>query len=83
MGSYVPNTAKERQEMLSTMGMTSMDQLFQSIPDEVKLKRSFRSPRERQNLRCVVKWKEWLEGTGSSSLYSGEPAHTGILFRRS
>lgn len=50
MGSYVPNTAKERQEMLSTMGMTSMDQLFQSIPDEVKLKRELQIPKGKTEL---------------------------------
>lgn len=50
MGSYVPNTAKERQEMLSTMGMTSMDQLFQSIPDEVKLKKELQIPKGKTEL---------------------------------
>lgn len=50
MGSYVPNTANERQEMLSTMGMTSMDQLFQSIPDEVKLKKELQIPKGKTEL---------------------------------
>lgn len=38
MGSYVPNTEKERVEMLNEIGMQSMDELFVHIPDEVKVK---------------------------------------------
>ena len=38
MGSYVPNTIEERQEMLEEIGYASMDDLFRDVPDEVKLK---------------------------------------------
>ena len=50
MGSYVPNTEKERREMLSTMGMDSMEQLFWSIPDAVKLKKELQIPRGKTEL---------------------------------
>ena len=37
MGSYVPSTLQERQEMLESIGLSSIDQLFSHIPDELKL----------------------------------------------
>lgn len=38
MGSYVPNTLEERQEMLKEIGYSSIEDLFAHIPDEVKIK---------------------------------------------
>jgi glycine dehydrogenase subunit 1 len=39
MGSYVPNTKEEQQEMLRSIGMKSFDELFANIPNKVKLNR--------------------------------------------
>lgn len=44
MGSYVPSTLKERQEMLESMGMSSIDELFAHIPSELKLGRELDLP---------------------------------------
>lgn len=44
MGSYVPSTLQERQEMLESIGLSSIDQLFSHIPDELKLKRELNLP---------------------------------------
>jgi glycine dehydrogenase subunit 1 len=44
MGSYVPNTKAEQQQMLSEIGFSSMDDLFAHIPDEVKIKGSLNIP---------------------------------------
>lgn len=38
MGSYLPNTKQEQQEMLKAAGYESFDELFANIPEEVKLK---------------------------------------------
>lgn len=38
MGSYLPNTRQEQQEMLSEVGYESFDALFAHIPEEVKVK---------------------------------------------
>lgn len=38
MGSYVPVTEKDREEMLKKIGIASMDDLFGMIPDNVKIK---------------------------------------------
>ncbi len=44
MKSYVPNTAAERVEMLKTIGLNSMDELFGDIPNELKLNRPLELP---------------------------------------
>ncbi|MBQ3849470.1 MAG: aminomethyl-transferring glycine dehydrogenase subunit GcvPA [Clostridia bacterium] len=44
MKSYVPNTQKERQEMLAEIGMKSMDDLFADIPADLKLSRPLDLP---------------------------------------
>ena len=38
MKSYVPNTAAQRAEMLRAIGMSSMEDLFRDIPEDVRLK---------------------------------------------
>lgn len=44
MGSYIPNTEKEQNQMLSEIGFQSMEELFGHIPDEVKLKDGLNIP---------------------------------------
>lgn len=44
MGSYVPSTLQERQEMLESIGLSSIDQLFSHIPDALKLKGELNLP---------------------------------------
>ena len=44
MGSYVPSTLKERQEMLESIGHSSIDELFAHIPDDLKLNRELNLP---------------------------------------
>ena len=44
MRSYVPNTEKERMEMLADIGMSSMDELFKDIPADLKLDRPLDLP---------------------------------------
>ena len=38
MGTYVPDTKQEQQEMLREIGFNSFDEMFSHIPEEVKLK---------------------------------------------
>lgn len=44
MGTYVPNTIEEQQEMLASIGADSMEELFHAIPEDVKLDRALRLP---------------------------------------
>jgi glycine dehydrogenase subunit 1 len=42
---YIPNTQKQQETMLESIGLNSMDQLFDDIPDEVKLDRELNLPK--------------------------------------
>lgn len=44
MGTYVPNTRKEQQEMLRAIGAESMRELFDAVPNEVYLDRPLNLP---------------------------------------
>ena len=39
MGSYIPNNAPEREQMLERIGLKTVDELFLQIPDEIKVKK--------------------------------------------
>ncbi|MBP9987980.1 MAG: aminomethyl-transferring glycine dehydrogenase subunit GcvPA [Ruminococcus sp.] len=39
MGSYIPNTEAEKLEMLKTLGMSSTDELYSVVPENVRLKK--------------------------------------------
>lgn len=41
---YIPHTEEDRREMLKTIGVGSIDELFQDVPDAVKLKRELNIP---------------------------------------
>ena len=44
MGSYVPHTAAQREEMLAAIGVKTMDELYQSVPQEMLLSGSLKLP---------------------------------------
>jgi glycine dehydrogenase subunit 1 len=41
---YIPNSPEERAEMLRTVGLTSADELFNSIPAEMRLRQHLNTP---------------------------------------
>lgn len=45
MGSYIPSTADERQEMLKAIGLTAIDELYQDVPESVMLKSPLNIPK--------------------------------------
>lgn len=42
--SYIPNTEQDRQQMLQTLGLTQVDELFQDIPQGVRFTRALALP---------------------------------------
>ena len=58
MGSYVPNTLKEREEMLKEAGYSSFEDMFSCIPDEVKLKEPLNLPPGLSEMEVARKMEE-------------------------
>ena len=53
MGSYVPGSKAEQQDMLKFLGLSSIDELFGSIPESVKLKGNLNLPTGKSELEVV------------------------------
>ncbi|WP_458863163.1 aminomethyl-transferring glycine dehydrogenase subunit GcvPA [Acidaminobacterium chupaoyuni] len=50
MGSYVPSTKEERQEMLAALGLRSAEELYDALPPSVMLKTPLQLPRGRSEM---------------------------------
>jgi len=79
MGSYVPNTLEERQEMLKEIGYSSIEDLFAHIPDEVKIKGGLNIPEGKSELE-VRRWKILHQRIRYLRPFSEVQEHTDILF---
>jgi glycine dehydrogenase subunit 1 len=55
MGTYVPNTMEEQLSMLKSIGLNSMDELFDSIPKEVKLNAPLDIPKGMSEMEVSAK----------------------------
>jgi glycine dehydrogenase subunit 1 len=58
MGTYVPNTTGEQQEMLKEMGIDCMEELFQAIPKEVYLNKPLKLPKGLSEFEVSRRMKE-------------------------
>lgn len=50
MGSYIPNSKAEQERMLDFLGLASLDDLYDEIPDKVKLKDGLNIPEGKSEL---------------------------------
>ena len=50
MGSYVPNTPEQRRAMLDTIGVETVEDLFQNVPREMLVKDALRLPEGKSEL---------------------------------
>lgn len=76
MGSYIPNTVKERQEMLERIGCQAIDDLFGNIPQDVKIKSELKIPEGMSELE-VRKTMEKIAGKNRvfSTIFRGAGAY--------
>ena len=75
MGSYVPSTLQERQEMLESIGLSSIDQLFSHIPDELKLKGELNLPSGMSELEVSAMKKIAAKNVVFGSIFRGAGAY--------
>jgi glycine dehydrogenase subunit 1 len=50
---YIPNTKEDQKEMLKTIGLSSMEELFSDIPDEVRLKKPLKLPKALSEMELI------------------------------
>lgn len=53
MHPYIPHTDSDQQEMLKTIGLDSVDQLFDDIPEEMRLKEPLNLPLSKSELEVT------------------------------
>lgn len=58
MGTYVPNTKQEQQEMLREIGFDSFEEMFSHIPEEVKLKDGVHIPSGLSEQAVIARMEE-------------------------
>ncbi|HEY2961024.1 MAG TPA: aminomethyl-transferring glycine dehydrogenase subunit GcvPA [Pyrinomonadaceae bacterium] len=54
---YIPNSPEERTEMLAAIGLKSADQLFDSIPQELRLQRQLNTPAALSEIELLDKFE--------------------------
>ena len=54
---YIPNSPEERVEMLEAIGLTSAEQLFESIPHELRLQRPLNTPAALSEIELLDKFE--------------------------
>ena len=54
---YIPNSPEERAEMLRTVGLSSPEQLFDSIPAELRLNRELRTPAALSEIELLARFE--------------------------
>ncbi len=80
MGSYVSNTKKQQEEMLRQIGCGDYDDLFASVPEEVKLKRKLEMPEGSSELE-IRRQMEGLAGKNKvfSHIFRGAGAYNHFI----
>ena len=53
MGTYVPNTRAEQQQMLEACGFTGFDDMYSCIPEELRLKKPLQLPEGKTELEVM------------------------------
>lgn len=70
MSSYIPNTPQQQQDMLSAIGMTSIEDLFSDIPESVRLKRDLNIPAAMSEMELVAHMKGLSEKNINTDQYT-------------
>jgi len=61
---YLPNSKSDREQMLRTIGVRSVDELFAPIPEEFRLRRELKIPPQMSESEIVAWFRDRAEETG-------------------
>ena len=72
MGSYVPSTPAQRQEMLEAIGLHDFRQLYRDVPEEMLLRDGLDLPEGMSELECHPQphWREKMAAARRAVRYS-------------
>ncbi len=80
MTSYVPNTPVERQEMLAGMGKQHIEDLFQAIPQEVRLTELLNIPKGESEMQVAATLQEMADlNTQFKIIFRGAGAYSHFI----
>ena len=65
---YIPNTANDQKEMLHTIGVSSVEELFSNIPADLRLKRNLNIPDELSEFELL----KYVSTLGGMNAHTGE-----------
>lgn len=75
---YIPNTDEDRGQMLSSMGIKSIDELFADVPSDIKLERRLDLPEGMSEMELAAHMKAIAaknEGTSGCACFLGAGAY--------
>lgn len=76
MGNYLPSTDSQQKEMLNAIGLNSLDDLYSSITEELKLKRTLAIPNGKSESEILKYFSELSEmNTVYTSIFRGAGAY--------
>ncbi len=62
---YLPKSPQDRAEMLSDIGVASIDELFASIPEEYRLTRDLNVPRQHSESEVLDRFRAFAENNAT------------------
>jgi glycine dehydrogenase subunit 1 len=73
---YLPKSPADRQEMLETIGVASIDELFETIPGEYRLKRDLKIPRQHGESEVLDRFRAFAANiaSGDAAELAKQPA---------
>ena len=78
MSHYIPNTEEDRRQMLSSLGLSDIDGLFEDIPADLKLGRGLKLPKSLSEPELTAHMKKLAAGnadTGEFACFLGAGAY--------
>ena len=82
MGTYVVNSKKEQQELLTRCGLNSFVDLYKDIPEEVLLKNGLNLPKGLAELEVKRKFEDLADKIKFINIYSVELVRIIITFHQ-
>jgi glycine dehydrogenase subunit 1 len=72
---YIPNSPDEKSSMLKASGLKSSSELFVSIPEELRLQRTLKTPAALSEIEVIRRFQELGDKNGKVASFLGAGAY--------